>query len=313
MKAIHSRGLPDFFTLVFCCAVLLPCPGLAQLFELRTPATVSVYPGEIVSDPERFAGQRVRMRNVSVSEVFNSRVFSVGTDVIFGRAELLVLMPQSAGALASGERVAITGIVRRFFPREFARDFDWFREGMNAFTDPQIEEWIGRPIVIAHSVQTRRGTELVMDWRDRETALPPGVPGPEPQLSPADPIPIAVGELTATPRRFLGQMVSVHAEVSEVLHRNLVTLDHGGWFAGPHMLVLLPRELPGLREGDTLSVAGDVRWLNVARLEREYGRLDPSLAARLDQVPVNRPVLVAHSVRDPQGRDRLNSGSRYRQ
>lgn len=120
---------------------------------------------------------------------------------------------------------------------------------------------------------------------------------------------VRVADITGNPDRFIGQVVTVEADVDEVLGTTAFELDEDAPLAGGidrDLAVLWPRSLAlgDIDEGwleNKVRVTGTVRRTNVFEIEREVGwDLDAKLEAELE----SRPVIVARSV------ERLSTGVR---
>ena len=113
---------------------------------------------------------------------------------------------------------------------------------------------------------------------------------------------ITVGTITGNLNNYLGQTVTVVADVQEVLGPRAFTLDEDDVLAGGidnDMLVLSPQSgnLTSIENNWTknkVRVTGTVRGLSVVEIEREVGwDLNPKIEAEFKDV---KAVLVASSV-----------------
>ena len=105
---------------------------------------------------------------------------------------------------------------------------------------------------------------------------------------------IEAGDIARNPAAYLGQRVTVRAEVEEVLHPQVFTLDEDETYAGPDVLVVAPDAATAARDDANVTVTGVVRAFDVVALERDFDFFDPGpeWEARYG----SRPVIVADSV-----------------
>lgn len=118
--------------------------------------------GAIVESPESFFGRRVRVGPAGVELVRTARLFTVDEDNWLAAPDLMVLIPVPAGdrSVRQGEQVTVEGTVRQMRGAAFKRDYSWWDEG--AFT-AEIDMIGARPVLVADSVRTRDGAELVAE------------------------------------------------------------------------------------------------------------------------------------------------------
>ncbi|MEO7270900.1 MAG: hypothetical protein ABIX28_23540 [Vicinamibacterales bacterium] len=104
---------------------------------------------------------------------------------------------------------------------------------------------------------------------------------------------VAVGDLEENPNQYIGQTVTVTAEVEDVFGPHLFKIDEPNWGdLDGEILVHLPSNLAALvRENDRVTVTGTMRMLIAADIERELGWLDPTPETQVTFA--KRPVLEA--------------------
>lgn len=138
--------------------------------------------------------------------------------------------------------------------------------------------------------------------RDREAARPGGEAGDAMPAADRPPGQIRVADLVGNPQRYVGQTVTVEADVEEVWTPYAFSLDEDAPLAGGvdrDLLVFSPKaaNLAAIDDrwiDNRARVTGTVRTMSVVELEREIGwDLDPELEAELEDV---RPVLIASTV-----------------
>ena len=112
---------------------------------------------------------------------------------------------------------------------------------------------------------------------------------------------VRVADITGNPDRYMGQTVTVEADLEEVLSPYSFKLDEDAPLAGGidnDLRVLYPKSLKLAPIDDQwlnnkVRVTGTVRRMAVVELEREVGwDLDPKLEAEFQ----DKPILIARSV-----------------
>lgn len=107
---------------------------------------------------------------------------------------------------------------------------------------------------------------------------------------------VPLDQLEDQPAKYIGQTVTVDAEVEKVLGPHLFTIDEPDWIdLEGETLVYLPSNLAAMvQEGDRVSVSGTMQKMTLPELRREWGWLEtkPETEARL----AKRPLLLASRV-----------------
>jgi hypothetical protein len=107
---------------------------------------------------------------------------------------------------------------------------------------------------------------------------------------------VALDQLEDDPAKYVGQTITVDAEVEKVLGPHLFTIDEPDWIdLEGETLVYLPSNLAAMvHEGDRVSVSGTMNKMTLPELRREWGWLEtkPETEARL----MKRPLLLASRV-----------------
>lgn len=113
---------------------------------------------------------------------------------------------------------------------------------------------------------------------------------------------VRIGEINDNLDQYIGDTVTVEADVEEVLSSFAFALDEDDALAGGvdnDLLVFSPQsaQLESIDDqwvNNRVRVTGTVQRMNVQELERELGRdLDAKLESKIEGT---RPVLIAHSV-----------------
>jgi hypothetical protein len=111
-------------------------------------------------------GQLVQINNVVVRHSDTAQVFTFGEAK---GAEIHVVVPSPAiDAAHVGDAVELTGLVRRFEPRAFEKDYQWFRQA--DYPDVHGGDWV----IVATSVRTAEGSQLVPG--NTISNMPPNAP-----------------------------------------------------------------------------------------------------------------------------------------
>ena len=116
---------------------------------IPSPKAVSVAEA---SDLSKFDNQLIKVAGARVVHADTAQVFMFGDKA----HPVHVVIPAPAIDSANvGDTVEITGIVRRYSPKEFEKEYRWFHEA--DYQDVHSGDWV----VVATSVHTPEGTELV--------------------------------------------------------------------------------------------------------------------------------------------------------
>ena len=121
---------------------------------------------------------------------------------------------------------------------------------------------------------------------------------------------ISAGKLAKDAKDFYGQTVTVKAEVDQVLNDHSFTLDEDSLFAGPDVLVLVPKMVtPQLTHDQKVVVTGKVRRYVKAELEKDYDFFTEGKLVKKDYHVdyKTRPVIIADRVATEDGRDLMSS------
>lgn len=262
--------------------------------------------GRIAETPQRYYNQRVRV-TAPVEQVHGKAVFTLDEDAWFAGPDVLVVAPGGIAAPREGNQVTVSGTVRQFVSAEIQRDYDWYGPGWygygwNDYNDVWLD-WNTRPVIIADSVQTEGGRQLVQNrTRGNQQTARQRV-----QV-------VSPGTIAENPQNYYGRTVSSRSEVEEVFNKHLFTLDEDAWFAGPDVLVFVPRPTQEAPEDTTVTVIGQVQPFNINRFEQDFEWFDRNLFENIEDLiqweQERRPAIVAQSVRTVNGRELVQVPSR---
>jgi hypothetical protein len=115
--------------------------------------------GTIAAAPDSFLGMQVALPTAEVRHAKSVGVFTLAENQHSFSSDITVIVPTPAlDAVEENEQVSIEGTVRLYNVAEFERDYLWYREA-----DFKAEEnlLLNRPVIVASSVRTVEGAELV--------------------------------------------------------------------------------------------------------------------------------------------------------
>jgi hypothetical protein len=107
---------------------------------------------------------------------------------------------------------------------------------------------------------------------------------------------VTLDDIESNPAKFIGQTISVDAEVEEVFGPRLFSIDEPHWGdLDGEVLVYAPSILAALvKDDDRLTITGTLTMVAMADIEREWGwfKLDPEIEVDF----LKKPVLVADRI-----------------
>ena len=302
--------------------VALTVGGLAgTLYAGNDKMTISA--SKLAKDAKSFYGQTVTVK-AEVENVYDSRSFTLDEDSLLAGPDVLVLVPAGmTSTLAHDQVVTVTGKVRPYVAAELEKDYDWFKNGKIVTTKTDVD-FKTRPVLVATSLMLADGRELLsgdpvamqhahaapmgsdkdMDHKGHDMKAHKDMDHDHAGM-------LSAGKLAKDGKKYYGQVVTVRAEVEDVLDRNSFTLDEDALLAGADVLVLVPAgfDTANLRKDQVVVVSGKVRPYVTAELEKDYdwfkhGKI-MTTGHKVDYE--TRPVLVADSIRTLDNRDLLTS------
>jgi hypothetical protein len=138
----------------------------------------------------------------------------------------------------------------------------------------------------------------------KTTGDKPAATAPKPATGTMTGTTVTAGQIADNPVRFIGQRVTVKAEIEDVLGRQAFTLDEDRLFAYPDVLVIAPGLTGVLPEDTNVTVTGTVQTFNDVNMKRDYAwnwwdDLDTDVSPSYK----DRPVIMAESILDKDGRE----------
>jgi len=122
------------------------------------------------SDLSKYDKQLVQLAGVKVVHADTAQVFMFGDKA----HPVHVVVPAPAiDAAHVGDIVEVTGIVRRYVPKDFEQEYRWFHQA--DYQDVHTGDWV----IVATSVQTPEGTQLVPG--STVSTTPPNPPKTKPE------------------------------------------------------------------------------------------------------------------------------------
>ena len=169
MKTFHSRtalsiSIVAVTLLAGSDGVVLAEPGrsMAQSGQSGSaqPSTtpMNATAGEIAANPAKYYGKKVIVR-AEIEDVLGGQMFLLDEDRLFAWPDVIVITPALGTPLVEDSIVTVTGMVRAYVDADFRRDYDW---NWWDRLDPDLElTFRNRPAIVADSVKTEQGNELV--------------------------------------------------------------------------------------------------------------------------------------------------------
>jgi hypothetical protein len=124
----------------------------------KAPGVISA--GKLAKDAKHYYGQTVTVQ-AEVEDVLGPKMFTLDEDAILAGADVLVLVPRGVtGQLSHDQKVTVSGTVRQYVEADLHRDFDFFENGKIVDVNKKVD-WKTRPVIVATSVRTAAGQDLV--------------------------------------------------------------------------------------------------------------------------------------------------------
>jgi hypothetical protein len=131
-------------------------------FAKEEAGTISA--GHLAKHAKDYYGKQVTVK-AEVEDVFGAKMFTLDEDALMAGPDVLVMVPRGLTAtLAHDQEVLVTGEVRRYVEKDLDKDFDFFKDGKIVKKETRVE-WETRPVIVATSVRTESGKELITGSR----------------------------------------------------------------------------------------------------------------------------------------------------
>lgn len=96
-----------------------------------------------------------------VDNVLGSNMFTLDEDALLAGPDVLVIVPGGLTPVSHDQKVIVAGEVRPYVEPDLDRDFDFFQDGKIIKETTKVD-WKTRPVIVARSVRTEDGTELMI-------------------------------------------------------------------------------------------------------------------------------------------------------
>jgi hypothetical protein len=229
---------------------------------------------DLSDNPQNYYGKTVTVRQ-DVENVIGSNLFTIDDGEFFGTSpNILVFAPDAEATPTEDNTVTVTGLVRKFTQAELQREYGWgwgaYPWGVGYYGYPWYGPVVGpeyfvrfdnRPVIIASSVMTASGRELVARDSSRNGTV--GTSGSASAKASAgnagDPItnlaPIAGGSAS--------QLAGRDVHLSNVTVNRLAG-NRAFWTRttqGQDVFVALDDDIrqPNVHRGETVTISGEVR------------------------------------------------------
>lgn len=299
---------------------------IALIVTVATPATssqprhskryVRVSLAQLLESPTEYFGKTISTSG-KVEDVYSAHMFTIEEDPLFdARRRAIVIVPEPAAIAVRDSDVSVTGVVRLFTRSEMA---DKYR--LAELADGILSQWERQPVILAQSVRTDGGAELVAPFRngttitvadaapsiDGEARARRGTPGTDPKIDDIADIVDSNERLT-----LVGRPATLpRARVERIAGPRSFWIGSSG---GSRVFVVVDaaslreavRSGRGLKVGDIVSIRGTMErvpgTLGAVRVT-SWGRLDGQdatalsrrevyvFAKRVSLVSANRDVL----------------------
>ncbi len=133
----------------------------------------SIEAGKLARNPEEYYGQLVTVSG-EVERVGGRQALLLEDDRLFSGPDVAVITARDLEGVREGERVEVTGFVERMVIADMDRDYSWFDPSSVAELEVELEQ---RPVIVAASVRTEQGRELLSEEETPSKATPTEQPG----------------------------------------------------------------------------------------------------------------------------------------
>lgn len=151
--------------------------------------TQQITAGEIAKNPTAYYDKKVEVK-APVATIHGSNAFTLDEDAIFAGPDVLVIAPQF-GTVDPKANVTVRGTVHSLVTAELEEEYTWFRP--DSLQPDLLVRFKERPVIIAESVQTASGEELVKAGTMGDQPAAGDAPRPgidEPETMDDDPLPM---------------------------------------------------------------------------------------------------------------------------
>jgi hypothetical protein len=248
--------------------------------------------------PDQFQNKRVSI-TADVEDVYSRTMFSLDDDRVWSTGkDVLVINPRPLDRLIDNTSVTVTGTVYAFRRAEIERRLEPWSWDVSPDLVLRFQD---RPVLVAESIRVKDS--------DREFVLA-AIDSASPTVRGGVlvPLPISTGELASNPQKYYGKPVLVVADIEDMFSATVFSLDEDKlWSTAKDVLVVAPGLSKNASEEDWVTVVGMVAQFSPAEVERQTPGYRLDLSPKLARDFADRPVIVAKSVRAPDGRELMVS------
>jgi hypothetical protein len=115
---------------------------------------------KLAKHASEYYGKPVTVK-AKVDDLFGANMFTLDEDNLFEGPDVLVIVPGGLTPVVKDQKVVVTGEVRAYVEPDLDRDFAFFEDGKIIKKNTKVD-WKTRPVVVARSVRTEDGTELIL-------------------------------------------------------------------------------------------------------------------------------------------------------
>jgi hypothetical protein len=115
---------------------------------------------KLVKHASDYYGKPVTVK-AKVDDVLGANMFTLDENAVLAGPDVLVIVPGGLTPVAHDQKVVVTGEVRPYVEPDLDRDFDFFQDGKIIKKNTKVD-WKTRPVLVASSVRTEDGTELML-------------------------------------------------------------------------------------------------------------------------------------------------------
>lgn len=264
----HARGRPYALLLLGAVSAGLCIGGVAVALVLDRDDEATAGPpprfatvSDLVRQPAKFFRREVGVSG-EVAEVLGPRALVLGGEEFEGGDSLLVVGRQRLAALGArrhqralleNDLVNVAGTLLLF-------DMQKLQKRLGVTLDDRLQRFQGEPVLVVEEILV---TPRLLDLHD----------------------PAAIDQIVASPRAYIGKLVSVHGRVTDVIRGEAFVLD------GKLLVLAGALRANAIEKGQALTVVGGVRRLDSDQLPQR-GTIDEHLFGELSRTP----AIVAHSI-----------------
>jgi hypothetical protein len=143
----------------------MPCDQAAEAAPRSKVGTQSIQTfettaGAIAAHPQFFYGSVVSV-SAEVEDKLSAQAFTLDEDAIGAGPDVVVIAPRAVRGLEEDQNLRVVGYLQPLVVTEFERDYGWFDSNWFNGTMGVEVDVHQRPVLIASSITTENGEELL--------------------------------------------------------------------------------------------------------------------------------------------------------